>query len=651
MNIFKAELEDDVSAKSANMASSIEDLAKKVRFFGDQFKASQKRIVPLISSLKDAKKLFKETGGNISIMKSALKASGLAAVDQRLIMSKLTRELTEQRAAALGMRGIWERVFNPRAIWVFSHALNVASKGWNFGKGVFGIAEKVGGFVVDKSKELLDTVVKSAELRQDTIIALKDVMKGTEDEKEKQAQEIYHYMAKAATFTPLDTDYLLERTKELMEQGYSTEDTKKLMALVMDQQTEFKGQTGEILTETFARIKSQGIVMNRDFRSLIAAKIPLEGVFRRMAEQMGINEQEQGKLMLAVKKKISKGEVNPNVLLNAIIAEQESRHDKIGAFAVKNSQTLTGAINNFQNAIGDLLKIGDVTKWKGIESLAQFFQRAARLVTDEKGVGGRLLGAFERFTNGVLGGLEKITDQDIIRFFDWLITKIDWVTAKAKELWGYIDEIVHAGSITDAFNSVLSGLKNQLIDLGRLIGQGIAEGMKIAISEGGLIKNVARGAVGGAGQIQEGLYSWLPHPNWTQNFNDRAEIAAQQGAGWWGQVRAGFGWDQASIAARGMEITSAYGAPARALGGPVSAGMPYIVGERRPELFVPSTSGRIVPSVPAGGGYGAGGVTINVPLSYHGPGGRAEGEELARVLISTGQRELSAHWERLNKEG
>jgi hypothetical protein len=36
----------------------------------------------------------------------------------------------------------------------------------------------------------------------------------------------------------------------------------------------------------------------------------------------------------------------------------------------------------------------------------------------------------------------------------------------------------------------------------------------------------------------------------------------------------------------------------RARGGPVRAGQPYIVGEKRPELFVPNESGRIVPRVP-----------------------------------------------------
>lgn len=40
----------------------------------------------------------------------------------------------------------------------------------------------------------------------------------------------------------------------------------------------------------------------------------------------------------------------------------------------------------------------------------------------------------------------------------------------------------------------------------------------------------------------------------------------------------------------------------RAAGGPVTAGQPYVVGEKRPELFVPSQSGMILPKLPGGGG-------------------------------------------------
>lgn len=52
---------------------------------------------------------------------------------------------------------------------------------------------------------------------------------------------------------------------------------------------------------------------------------------------------------------------------------------------------------------------------------------------------------------------------------------------------------------------------------------------------------------------------------------------------------------------------------ARAAGGPVSAGQPYVVGEHRPELFVPAQSGRILPRVPGGGG--GGNVTVYVTVA------------------------------------
>jgi hypothetical protein len=49
--------------------------------------------------------------------------------------------------------------------------------------------------------------------------------------------------------------------------------------------------------------------------------------------------------------------------------------------------------------------------------------------------------------------------------------------------------------------------------------------------------------------------------------------------------------------------------PRRAMGGPVSpGGGPYIVGERGPELFTPSSSGNITPN----GAMGGNTITVNV---------------------------------------
>ena len=54
----------------------------------------------------------------------------------------------------------------------------------------------------------------------------------------------------------------------------------------------------------------------------------------------------------------------------------------------------------------------------------------------------------------------------------------------------------------------------------------------------------------------------------------------------------------------------------RAEGGPVNAGRPYMVGEKGPELFVPSSSGSIVPNGAMGSSGGsAGGVTVNYNIA------------------------------------
>jgi hypothetical protein len=61
------------------------------------------------------------------------------------------------------------------------------------------------------------------------------------------------------------------------------------------------------------------------------------------------------------------------------------------------------------------------------------------------------------------------------------------------------------------------------------------------------------------------------------------------------------------------------GAPGRATGGPVSPGRPYIVGERGPEWFVPTSSGQVV--APAGGG--GGGRDVRVAITVQAGAGEA----------------------------
>ncbi|WP_416464393.1 tail tape measure protein [Sphingomonas sp. VDB2] len=71
-------------------------------------------------------------------------------------------------------------------------------------------------------------------------------------------------------------------------------------------------------------------------------------------------------------------------------------------------------------------------------------------------------------------------------------------------------------------------------------------------------------------------------------------------------------------------LTSALGLPGRATGGPVAPGRAYMVGERGPEMFVPTSSGQVVAN-----GSG-GGRDVRVSIAVNGRGGESEPRLLAR---------------------
>lgn len=109
-----------------------------------------------------------------------------------------------------------------------------------------------------------------------------------------------------------------------------------------------------------------------------------------------------------------------------------------------------------------------------------------------------------------------------------------------------------------------------------------------------------------------------------------AEIAAEA-------LRAGlsslFGGGGGGGGGLGSAIGSLFGLPGRATGGPVAPGRGYIVGERGPELFVPTSSGRVEVPVQGGGREVRVAITINAPGGGDAAGAlRQSGRQVARAV-------------------
>jgi hypothetical protein len=84
-------------------------------------------------------------------------------------------------------------------------------------------------------------------------------------------------------------------------------------------------------------------------------------------------------------------------------------------------------------------------------------------------------------------------------------------------------------------------------------------------------------------------------------------------------------------------VSSLFGSPGRATGGPVSTGRPYLVGERGPELFVPSSGGRIE-QVGGGSRDVRVGITIQSPAPSDPQVLRQSSRQVARAIRSALQK-------------
>ena len=108
-------------------------------------------------------------------------------------------------------------------------------------------------------------------------------------------------------------------------------------------------------------------------------------------------------------------------------------------------------------------------------------------------------------------------------------------------------------------------------------------------------------------------------------IGDIAANAVRAGLGALGGIGGGAGGQGGGLLNLGSLLGSILGLPGRATGGLVSAGRGYLVGERGPELFVPSSAGKIE----ANGGL-RGGRDVRVSISVVAPKGSAAPESLQR---------------------
>jgi hypothetical protein len=369
-----------------------------------------------------------------------------------------------------------------------------------------------------------------------------------------------------------------------------------------------KGVTDDQLRPAFERLtrstkdtqKSQEL-LNIALDVSAATGKPLETVANALGKAYDGNAASLGRLGLGLDANILKSKDMDQIT--------QALAENFGGFASEKAQTFTGKMDRLKIAFDE-----------GKETVGSFVLDA---ITPMVTV----------FVNSVVPAVQKLADElgpKLTPIFTVLTEYIrDTVIPTFKAIWSFLTEFVipAIGSVLtpiidglrSAFEKVTAKIKENESNLKPLkaLLEVIAKVIRDVVAPViGTILGRAFDTLGTAISFVIGLFSQLVNVVNTA-FNAIRNIV-------------NFIKNNPVTQAVGGAIDNIFGG-GRANGGPVNAGTSYVVGERGPELFVPNTSGKIIPN----GGSGRGS-TINLTVN-----GAIDAEGTARTIIDVLNRSTS----------
>jgi len=409
--LFSAKFTDDISAATRPAVASVRELGTNVKILGDSFRMANDASGALTVSMRDARAMFDTAGRSLNVMKAALKDAGVSALDTRLIMGQLNRELTAGRKEALG----------------FSSSLSTAkesSRGLVVTLGdVVNVVKELGHLIAKPFEALAEFGNKAQEAFGERINTLRAYNALLGDS--KKATEEFQWAQGFAMANPFTSSEVEDVQKRMLASGMNADQARASTAGIMDLAT-LKGtgpegkkalQAGSAM---FAEVGEQGLSL-RTMRALSQDfGISMTRIQVELAKLVGEKTDEAS--LEKLQKRISKGEwsgetggrVGQLAVLNMI--KNLVGEKNLGEFAMGGAQTVEVAQSNQGEQLKNLLKTFDSEVLPGVkaykEALAEqgaLFnsntmagEQMSRMLQDTASASFQMKTVWESFTNGFL---------------------------------------------------------------------------------------------------------------------------------------------------------------------------------------------------------------------------------------------------------
>lgn len=468
--------------------------------------------------------------------------------------------------------------------------LGTVLKGAAAGLAAFG-AVKVGQFIINTTQEFenLNTTLAS-------------VTGSTE-----KGAEAFGFISEFATKTQFGVDDLTKTFIKLKAAGI--EPTEELLTTFTDTAAVTNDQIGslEAVTDLFARSVSGGLGLE-DLNRLADRGVP---VFAILEEQLGLTRLQisefgktaegANKITEAFQKGIQErfGGATENVINNLSTSFSNAKIALQGVafeFGQGLSPTLKEAVNGFTDLVNN--------NKETISALGQLAGTTLKLLVDAlnlvlKAIG-KVIDFFKEFTRVVIDTVKSVTDfkNKVVNQFDSMKKGIGNKMKGVKDtIVGFFkdtsDEVVGNSIVPDMVDDVIAEFVRMSREVEKqTVPRKFIEGFVTAGGVFDVLEETRRAGERAFGGLADAITDFVMTGKF--NFKDFANSVIRD------LVRIAA---QAAITFAIKKALQAFGGPAGgflagflAEGGTAQAGKAYVVGERGPELFVPRSTGTVVPN-------------------------------------------------------
>lgn len=321
--------------------------------------------------------------------------------------------------------------------------------------------------------------------REETILQMKTQFKemaGGEENAAKLANNLFDHAIEVARQTKFEQREVIGMYKDLLKSGFTVSELDTVVAAIADVSTVEGKHAGDSFTLAIRKMKE---AKRTTFGAWQQAGMAGPGVpYKNIAPMIGLDpNMPEVELSKAVRKKLLQG-VSSDIGIKSILNEVRRVYEAgqpLGTIAIAQAETLTGIWSNFKEAFSSLFMTEQFQHVKGFETLKTSLKVVTDLFKISTPSGQRLMDIVSRISDDFLSMI-GITPSTAGAAFDKILDIAERLELVIRKITSWIrDSLLPAfGKMITTEGGFTAAVKQSLIDLGKWVGVGVAEGMKTA---------------------------------------------------------------------------------------------------------------------------------------------------------------------------